>query len=309
MTQYAPASMAPKDYETIFKGALAEQKQAAGPDIYEDVQRKLSGLETDRGENLEKAKGLAALQAAAAMAQGSNFTRGLAGAASAFGSSYGKALEADAEQKRALISAQFQMADAKRKEAIGMHKEARASADAARTAFKDAQKLELDKRKYAVDALVRGAAATQTTTRPAPTGGSGAAALKQQAFASFYNMFKNQFPNETHDQITTRAYGAVAQLGAGNIPADITRQKLVENSVTKEKTENPTQWNARVQKFMGMGSNFSAAQEQAAQEVRAQAEAVYPSSVFTPYSPSEPPRISKDSSGLSTLPPGFKPRK
>jgi len=73
-----------------------------------------------RAGTLEQGKGMALLQAAAAMAQGNNFVRGLGNAGGAFASAYGDALKLDKAEKRAINRSQFDLADSLRKEKLGI---------------------------------------------------------------------------------------------------------------------------------------------------------------------------------------------
>lgn len=98
-------------------------------------------------QELEQQKGLAALQAASAMLQGNNVMRGLGAAGAAFGQSYGPALAAANKEKRALAEMQMNIEAAKRQEALGNYRDARAAADAADKRGREATMFELEKNK------------------------------------------------------------------------------------------------------------------------------------------------------------------
>ena len=142
-------------------------------EFYGKRAEQIEGMREMGPQEMEQQKGLAALQAAAAMAQGSDFTRGLGGALGAFGESYGKAVDAANKEKRALMEMQMNMEAAQRQEAIGNRKDALAAADAADKKKKEAAMFEFEKNKsLAQDALKRReiaateAAATAKTKDP-----------------------------------------------------------------------------------------------------------------------------------------------
>ena len=101
-------------------------RSAMGPDIFEPALKQLQADEAARGQALEQGRGLAALKAAGAILRPGGFMRGLGAASEAFAGSYEKALQADRAEKRYINQMQFSLADAKRKENMGLFKEARA---------------------------------------------------------------------------------------------------------------------------------------------------------------------------------------
>jgi hypothetical protein len=115
------------------KSDYEDMTRFAGPDPYAPMQERLKQQETDRAGSLSEGRGLAALQAAAAMSQGRGLVQGLGRAGGAFAESYGQALRADAAEKRSLAQMQFNLSDAQRKERMGLTKEARANVQAAET--------------------------------------------------------------------------------------------------------------------------------------------------------------------------------
>ena len=128
----------PEDRAAARADSLKAQMSGVTADPYTPYGKSLDELDASRGKNLEQAKGLAALRAGAAMLQGNNAMRGLAGGASAFGESYGAAIQADQQQKQSLAQMRFHMAESQRKEQMGMGKEARADAALAQRARLDA---------------------------------------------------------------------------------------------------------------------------------------------------------------------------
>lgn len=110
---------------------LKALKEAAGPSQYAEERANIKQMSADNAKNLEQGKGLAALQAASAMLQGNNAIRGLAAGASKFGESYEGISRAAQAEKRALESMRINLADAERKENMGMHRDAAAATAAA----------------------------------------------------------------------------------------------------------------------------------------------------------------------------------
>jgi len=122
--------------------AMYDRSTARGKEIYGDVLEKIKADITAQGSDsavdLEKAKGLAALEAAGAMAEGRGFGQGIGRAARAYGGSYGKALRADKEQKRALSNMKLNLAKAEADQRMGLHDKAEAQIAKANTNRKQA---------------------------------------------------------------------------------------------------------------------------------------------------------------------------
>ena len=110
--------------------ALYDRSTARGKEIYGDVLSKIkANIDAQRNESkgsLDQAKGLAALEAAAALSEGRGLVQGLGKAGRAFGRSYGDALRADREQKRALASMDLNLAKAEADQRMGLHDKAEA---------------------------------------------------------------------------------------------------------------------------------------------------------------------------------------
>ena len=145
----------PEEAQGGIRTTMATLKDVmGGGDYYGDTRKQLEAMEAERTESLGRQKGLAALQAAAALSQGSDLVRGLGAAGAAFGETYGRALSDAEKEKRALINTQIQLADTQRKENLGLYKTA-ADIEAARAASAtEAKKLMIDALK-AEAAMVR----------------------------------------------------------------------------------------------------------------------------------------------------------
>ena len=159
--QYAPYTPAMRAEQ--IKRTRTELMEGMGPSPYDAQRKEIEQMKADSAKNLEQGKGIAALRAAGAMLQGGNAIRGLAAGASEFGTSYGEAIRADQAQKRALQSMQINLADAERKEKMGLNKEAIASANQAQKDQHAAQVFGVDKAK-ALGVVYRGMAAANKPT-------------------------------------------------------------------------------------------------------------------------------------------------
>jgi len=184
--QYAPFTET--DRLAAMKKARAELVEGMGVSPYEEQRKEIAQSKADMAKNLEQGKGLAALRAAGAMLQGGNAIRGLAAGAGEFGNAYSEVVRADQAGKRALQNMQINLADAERKEKMGLNKEAIEAANRAQRAHHDLQTFNIDKAK-ALGAMYRGAAAA---TKP----GSKAAAEPKVAEATLKGLVDTRMDKE-----------------------------------------------------------------------------------------------------------------
>lgn len=122
----------PEEERTAFaqKYMTGAEEYSKPEEYYGNIAKQIEDLRATTPEELEQQKGLAALQAAAALSQGNNLVRGLGAAGAAFGQTYGQALSEAKKEKRALTQMQMQMEEAKRKERMDLYKEGRTEARA-----------------------------------------------------------------------------------------------------------------------------------------------------------------------------------
>ena len=104
--------------------ARKELADSAGPSQYEEERTNIKRMQEENAANRKQGRGLAALQAAAAMLQGNDLARGLGAGAVAFGQAYGATNQASQAEERALQNMRINLADAERKEKMGLHREA-----------------------------------------------------------------------------------------------------------------------------------------------------------------------------------------
>jgi len=155
--KYEP--MKPEDYNRIIEERRASLLKGIGESPYEGMRADNKRLTEESATNLKQGKGLAAIQAAAAMLQGNDLSRGLAAGASTFAGAYGEAVKADQAQKSAIQRMNINIADAERKEKMGLTRDAITAADQARKDHQAAQVFGIDKAK-ALGKVYQGIAAT-----------------------------------------------------------------------------------------------------------------------------------------------------
>jgi len=148
----ALAAFKPTPAMTEAERAAFEQKEFdrrvkfAGEDPYAPMAEKFKQFEADRTKNYERGLGLAAFQAIPKILKGGSAARGLGEGIGAFGEGVSQLEKADAAEKRALASMDFNLKDAQRKERMGLTKEAM-------TSFTDAQKDKIAADKAKLEAL------------------------------------------------------------------------------------------------------------------------------------------------------------
>jgi hypothetical protein len=189
--------------DTAYNDAIVNRRKAledgAGPSPYADYESKLAGMEAEDVKGLEQAKGLAAFAAIPEILKGNDPIRGIGGAGGAFAGAYGQALQADKAQKRSMMNMRLNLADAQRKERMGLTRDSIAAADQARKDHSDAQQFGIKK----AEALASVAGKFATATKPIKgTGASGAKALKiNEQLAEAEVAFENDPSKENRNRV------------------------------------------------------------------------------------------------------------
>lgn len=174
MSDFEYEGLTPKGRKKVEMDEIAAFREAMGPNTAMDTLRAdVNARKGERAGNLEEGKGVALLKAAAAMAQGNNWVRAFGNAGAAFGDEYNRALQADKLEKRSIAVAEFNMADAQRKENMGLFREGRAAGDRAVVAQQTAEKARFEKTKAVADALTKGMTATKPLNSSFRTGAGG----------------------------------------------------------------------------------------------------------------------------------------
>lgn len=122
----APAytEQTPEQRLAAMVAAKKELTDAAGPSQYDEERANIKRIQEENATNKKLGRGLAAFEAAGAMLEGNDLARGLGKGLGAFGKSYGAANQASQAETRALQNMRFNLADAERKEKMGLHREA-----------------------------------------------------------------------------------------------------------------------------------------------------------------------------------------
>jgi hypothetical protein len=122
----APAytEQTPEQRLALVMAARKELTDAAGPSQYDEERANIKRIQEENATNKKLDRGLAAFEAAGAMLEGNDLARGLGKGLGAFGKSYSAANQASQAETRALQNMRFNLADAERKEKMGLHREA-----------------------------------------------------------------------------------------------------------------------------------------------------------------------------------------
>ena len=165
-TKYIPMSDA--GYKTAFTERRNLLQNQAGEDPIPGMKQQIDQFDAERQQNLGQAKGLAMLAAAGDALQPGGFARAAGASAKTFATEYGKAAAADKAEQRSLMSMKFNLADAQRKEKMGLNREAIQAADQARADHTAAQRHKLEKNK----SLATVATGMARATRPGANTGA-----------------------------------------------------------------------------------------------------------------------------------------
>ncbi len=140
--------MSTEDYLTGLESTNAALRRQAGTDTgYADFSKRLADMESSSEDRLREGRGLALLQAIPAMLQGGNAIRGFGNAGAAFAGVYGQYVNAANKEKLSLAQMQYSLADAKRKENLGLTKDAVAAMESVRKNKQDANRFAVEKAK------------------------------------------------------------------------------------------------------------------------------------------------------------------
>lgn len=122
----APAytEQTPEQRLAAVMAARRELADAAGPSQYDEERANIKRIQEENATNKKRNMGLAAFEAAGAMLGGNDLARGIGAGLGAFGKAYAPANQASQAEERALQNMRFNLADAERKEKMGLHREA-----------------------------------------------------------------------------------------------------------------------------------------------------------------------------------------
>ena len=254
MANVASAKYTPMT-DTAYNDAIVKRRKAledgAGPSPYADYETKLAGMEAEDVKGLEQAKGLSAIAAIPEMLKGNNAVRGLGGAGAAFAGAYGQALQADKAQKRSMMSMRLNLADAQRKERMGLTRDSISAADQARKDHDAAQQFGIKK----AEALASLAGKYGQATKPVG-GAGGPKPLKiNERLADAEEAFETD-PSDANRKRVTALRRAVAQtkltdygptragLAGESIDAPVDRDALAALNKFSTSKLNKREWEA-----------------------------------------------------------------
>lgn len=167
-------TLSAEDIDNAIKRRYALEQKLAGESPYGSLSKYIEEAEAGRGKTMEQAKGFAALKAMGAVLQPGGLLRGIGAAGGAFGEAMEKAQQADNAEKRSLASMKFNLADAERKERMGM---TRSAVSAASEAIKDKRDAERNKLKV-LETQANVAAKIAQAAKPVGSAGAGPKPLK-----------------------------------------------------------------------------------------------------------------------------------
>lgn len=221
LQKVASAKYTPMTEEKYNEAIASRRKlleEGAGPSPYADIKEKLATMRGDSEKELAQGRGLAALQAAAAMSQGVGLVQGLGRAGGAFAETYGKALQADSAQKRSLMNMELNAADALRKERMGLNRDAITAADQARKDHDAAQVYGLKK----ATALASVAGKFAQATKPIKGSGSGSGTGSAKEFvvgpAAYEALIREQNPTWSNAKVKSEAFAKYQQQKSAGLP-------------------------------------------------------------------------------------------
>jgi hypothetical protein len=216
--EFQPKQLTQDDLNNAIRKRYELDKSLLGENVaYNNAKKYVEESKAERAGSLDQAKGLAALKAAAALSQGNNLIRGLGAAGSEFASTYGQALQADRAEKRALANMEFNLADAQRKESMGMLRSATTAAAEAQKNQKDANAAHLKKLRYQGELAGKAATAAKPYRAAGAGAGAGEKPLKVPEQLSAAEIAFEKDPTEANLRTVTALRRTVAQTKTSDI--------------------------------------------------------------------------------------------
>jgi hypothetical protein len=230
-------AMTLKDRDALDKANFDRYQKFAGEDPYAPMAEKFKKFEEDRIKNYEQGKGLAVLQAIPALLRPGSKSRAFGEAAGQIGSGLGALAKADAAEKRALGSMEFNLADAQRKERMGLTKSAIESTTEAQKDQIAADKAKLEALKARAKGATDAGRAFRTTGSGAGGAGKGPKIAEQLAAAEI--AYEKNPEDATLKQTVTALRRAMLQTKTTDIgqqKADLARMQILSNENGKVQT-------------------------------------------------------------------------
>jgi hypothetical protein len=205
----------------------------AGPDPYAPMAERNKELATAVERQGEEGKGLAALQMIPALLRPGSKARAFGGAAAELGSGLGALAKSQLAEKRALASMDFNLADAQRKERMGLTKDAIASTTEAQKDRIAADKAQLEALKARAKGATDAGRAFRTTGSGAGGAGKGPKIAEQLAAAEIAH--ETNPTDATLKQVTAlrRAVDRTRTTDVGTQKAALAREAILSGENAK----------------------------------------------------------------------------
>lgn len=222
----------PEERLAEFKANRALLTEGVDNTDREGIRADIKRMQDEGASDVKRGRGLAAIQAGAAMLQGNDPMRGLAAGASTFSEAYGGAIKASQAKNQALQNMKLNLAESQRKEQMGLNREAVALQDQARKDRDAAQKFEVDRLRSL--GILQGNAAR--AARGAAAKPPAALKLAEQLGEAEVNAAMN--PDDKTAQTKVKALrSAVSQAKSSFSVADIGGNRMAEGAAERSRKE------------------------------------------------------------------------
>ena len=231
-----PSGMTAKEAEAFEKKYIEEETKAAGESPYASMRKQIAEMQAGRGEERKRSQGFAALMAAGAMGKTpGGFMRGLSAAMEQAAPVLMSAQQADKAEARSIANMELNLADAERKERMGLRRDARAA-----RALADKDKIEAGKFAIEREKMLAGLASQgMRNTKPVATRTSSSPTARDQfGVDALMPLIKQQYPNLPPDQQRAMAFERLKQLGGPGLEGTRERVQAQVNSKVVEAMEN-----------------------------------------------------------------------
>jgi len=139
-----PSTMTTSEFADAVNNAYTQMQKFGGDDGTKKLLERLDAQDVGMKKDLDVGQGVALLKASQAVAQGNNLVRGLANAAAEGGGAYQEVLKNQQAEQQHRDMMRFHLADAQRKDKLGMYKDAVASVAQARQSAQAADTFRLN---------------------------------------------------------------------------------------------------------------------------------------------------------------------
>ena len=256
-----------EEQEADAKAYFKQAQELGGPDPYADYEKTLKGFDTEDANMLSEGKGLGAFQAAAAMLQGNDPMRAIGNALGTYGASYGQTLKESKARKRASAEGKFQLASERRKERMGIGKEALAREAELAKAIREGDKEKVDLLLKQAQAAAALAAAAKPYRATGGGGGGGAKGIDAMAQAIYAELRAKGMPEI---QARAQSYKDAYNLAGKQPGGDRTEAALSGQEITLADKINSAK--AKAVEALILDREYSRASPEEKKKIKAQVE-------------------------------------